>query len=55
MTEKYERPKFLENIQNGLDGKWEASERVARDSNKNYLVSTVLPPDTGGLYETMVF
>jgi len=55
MTEKYERPDVVENLMNGMNGKWKASERVARDSNKNYLVSTVLPADTGGLYETMVF
>jgi hypothetical protein len=51
MTEKYERPDVVENLMNGMNGKWKASERVARDSNKNYLVSTVLPADTGGLDE----
>ena len=55
MTETYQRPDIFENLLNGLDGKWKLLERVARTQNKYYMVSTVLPADTNGLYETMVF
>jgi|TARA_R110002051_G_scaffold158984_2_gene230316 hypothetical protein len=38
-----------------LFGFGESSTPVARTKTKWYLVSTVLPTDTHGMYETMVF
>lgn len=51
----YQRPDFLTTLLNGAAGKWERQKMIKQTRVNGFLISTVLPADTEGHYETMVF
>lgn len=51
----FERPDFLTMLLNGAAGKWERQKMIKQTKVNGFLISTVLPADTEGNYETMVF
>jgi hypothetical protein len=51
----FERPDFLTTLLNGAAGKWERQKMIKQTRVNGFLISTVLPADTEGHYETMVF
>ena len=47
--------RLMKMLDDGKSGKWKRKKLIKRTTVNGFLISTVLPADTNGLYETMIF
>ena len=47
--------KLMKMLDDAKSGKWQRKKLIKRTTVNGFVISTVLPNDTNGLYETMIF